>query len=429
MTGVREQVMPAAPATTTVLRFLGPGQPRHDDPAAAYTIRPGQLLRLLTRQLYAYPAWGSQPVPDVALKLSTVDDGRTYRIRLRDGVFWDAQGAREMNAGDFVRGIKRVAHPAAAHMRDSFIATIEGMGEYCAAYDRAFGHWQPNAPDFAQFQASHHVSGLRAESNKVLVVRVLAPDFDVAHLLSTGYAAAAPREYDYYVPGSPEIPPNAPSAGPYRISRRLSRGPDTVLERNPRWDPATDPIRQQPVDRIQLTTAGAEAGDLDLAWSFGVLSWNPNMATERVELPAHHLYLTCSNVDSSLSDSRVRQAVAYGLSAQGRGDPATGRRFLTEAGYGGGLVLRASAPASRPQGVALADLVDSLARCGITVVVNAPSTGEVPADLTLAEWTPQWPGQTVPETDSGSTGGWRVPILAEACRSCATDAVASGVAP
>jgi hypothetical protein len=141
-------------------------------------------------------------------------------------------------------------------------------------------------------------------------------------------------------------------------------------------------------------------------------------------------------VDGAIGAPRVRQAVASGIGPGGRGDPAAARRLLAEAGHAGGLVLRIAAPGDEWQGAGLAGLADSLAACGITLAVNAPSTGGVPAacevpaaDLTLVEWTPRWPGE--PEPDFAGTGGtgWRVPVLAEACRSCATDAVASGVAP
>lgn len=296
------------PPEAAELRFYGPKQadPHRLADEDRHVISSGQALRLLTRQLFAFPtadrdprsteAGGtddmtgpSRPVADLALRLPTVDngdvgeDGVTYRIRLRDGVRWDAQQAREITAGDVVRGIKRIAHPGAAAMRPYFAATIEGLADYCEAYDVAFGDGQPHAPDFAQFQRAHHISGLRAESDKVLLIRLREPANDLVDLLATGFAAAAPREYDYYVPDSRDLHRNCPSAGPYRVVRRLSVGQDVGLAPNPRWDQATDSVRRQNLDRIAFMAVPKEgtrnviAGPIDggpEAWMFGVLSWD-----------------------------------------------------------------------------------------------------------------------------------------------------------
>jgi peptide/nickel transport system substrate-binding protein len=278
----------ASPAKTA-LAFLGPAELDHLDPRSPYTIRSGQLLGLLSRRLFGYrpmddaadDASSGVPVADLALAIPTVDnggvspDGRTYRFRLRRGVYWDGQGARELVAGDLVRGFKRIAHPNAAAARGYFTETIVGMREYCEAYDAELGGWQANAPDFAQFQARQQVAGIRAVDPHTLEIELIAPANDLLHLLATGVAAAAPREYDYYVPDSHELLRNAPSAGPYRISRARSRGAELVLEPNPRWNPATDPIHQRPVEEIRIGDQAGNADQPDLAWSFGTVSWTP----------------------------------------------------------------------------------------------------------------------------------------------------------
>ncbi len=95
------------------LRFLGPVDGGLPDEPPSHVVGTGQILRLLTRQLFAYPATtdpSDRPVPDAAVALPTVGnggvsaDGRTWRVRVRRGVRWDAAAARELTAGDVVRG-------------------------------------------------------------------------------------------------------------------------------------------------------------------------------------------------------------------------------------------------------------------------------------------------------------------------------------
>src|SRR5262245_30477429 len=135
------------------LRFLGPGDPDHLDPASAHHIRPGQLVRALRRQLYAVPATRDatgpeacfQPVPDVARGFPAVSpDLRTCTVELRDDVFWDTRPPRPVTAADFVRGIGRLADPAVGgDGRTYFSETLRGMREYCADFDAAFGDTGP----------------------------------------------------------------------------------------------------------------------------------------------------------------------------------------------------------------------------------------------------------------------------------------------
>src|SRR5690349_8195620 len=79
------------------LRLLGPGGVDHLDTASAYYATSGQVLRALTRQLFAYPASDDlsdpgrafTPVADIAAEVPTLEnggisaDGRRYTIRLR----------------------------------------------------------------------------------------------------------------------------------------------------------------------------------------------------------------------------------------------------------------------------------------------------------------------------------------------------------
>jgi peptide/nickel transport system substrate-binding protein len=199
-------------------------------------------------------------VPDAAAELPAVATAMV--VRLRTGRRWGAQQPRPLVAADFVRGIKRIAYPDARPGRRVLADLIEGLGDYCAAYDAQFSGSVPTAPDLAQFQMAHDVPGLRATDPQTLEIRLTGPVPDILTRLAGGFAAAAPRELDYHLPGSVEGLRTMPSAGPYRVDRARSTARLIVLVANPSWDAAADPLRRHVADRVEVP-AGAVVPDDD----------------------------------------------------------------------------------------------------------------------------------------------------------------------
>jgi len=339
---------------TRDLHFLGPGDPDHLDPASPYHIRHGQLLRALSRQLYAYPSTRDVadrtagtvadtdeaflPVPDVARGLPVLADGslsrdlRTYTIALRDDVFWDTRPPRPVTADDFVRGISRLANPSVGgDARTYFAETVRGMREYCDAFDATFDGASPGAEQMREFRRAHPVAGLRAVDEHTLVFELVEPANDFVNMLATGFAAAVPAEHEAYPPGSPEILANAVSSGPYRVARapRPDTGGVLVLEPNPAWHAESDPVRRRILSRIRVSPVPSgdahrlvDSGQVDLAWPFGVVSWDapdPARDTVPVSYPGFTLnpYLVFNlfpeNPRPAVRDVLVRRAVAYGV--------------------------------------------------------------------------------------------------------------------
>ncbi|NIL59008.1 hypothetical protein [Salinispora arenicola] len=414
------------------LRFLGPVDGGLPDEPPSHVVGTGQILRLLTRQLFAYPATtdpSDRPVPDAAVALPTVGnggvsaDGRTWRVRVRRGVRWDAAAARELTAGDVVRGLKRTAHPLARSIRPYFGAMIEGMADYYRAYDEAFGHWAGHAPAFAQFQQRTHIPGLWAEGDSVWL-RLVEPASDLVDLLATGFAAAAPREFDYHVPDSSQLYRCTPSSGPYRIATRLTSGRGLVLEPNPRWDPATDPVRRLVSGRIEVV-ATADGTPLSPATGFGVLSWSVPSPPARFVGRGCSYYLAAGPgragraralrhalswaIDRAALADAVAGAGAEGVAVQhgvlqpGQrgaahvagaapdvGDPDRARHLLADVGLGVGARLSLGVPAGSRTAAVATGLAAVLARYGIDVV-RVPTTA-VGVDLVLHEWAPAWAG-------------------------------------
>jgi peptide/nickel transport system substrate-binding protein len=458
----------SAGSTKRILRLLGPGDPDHLDPASAYHIRPGQLLRVLSRQLFAcrptrdapHPSQMFAPVPDVARALPGPEDGslstdqRTFTIRLRPDVWWDSTPPRTVTARDFVRGFKRLADPRIGGGRDFFAETVRGMGRYCATFDSEVDARIATADELARFHRTHDIAGVRAVGEGVLVIELTRPANDFLNLLTTGFLVAVPEEHDGYVPSSPELLCGSVSCGPYRVAGHADN--HVFLERNPTWRAESDPIRRQVFDSIQVRKVAAQgpaAGRLDLAWSFGVVSWDaPD--PDQLALPASYPGYTLNpylvfNLHSrgrgaALRDVRVRRAIAYGVdkaaiervfapldgvvvarqhsilapgsvghrpfnpyvTPSDRGAPGVARRLLTEAGYSGGLTL---VIAVRDVGLHLAvaeELRRALTVCGVTLDVRTypaaryysallsdPAMARGGAwDIAVPGWTPDWHG-------------------------------------
>lgn len=385
------------------LRYYGPGGMDHVDPACAYYAFSHQITRLFARQLFSYPTVADEsaltPVPDVAVEIPTTAngglsaDGRTYTIRLRPGVCWDTTPRREVTAADFVRGFKRMCNPVAgAGALAYYTSTIKGMAEFAEGYRAAFADTVPTAAGLADYQNTHAIGGLRTDGEKTLIIELVQPANDMLNILSMMFASAAPREYDAYLPDSPEWIANVASNGPYRLT---GYRPATFLtmERNPAWRQDTDPIRHQYIDGIEVridkvgddrVRQALESGAADLSWGAPVIS------RERRALDAdRHLgyalnpYLVFNmrspNERGAVRNLLVRRAIAYAIdkaamvkyfdgmnvgtvtvpahtaiplgnfghreydrypTPDDHGDPERARALLAEAGYGDGLRLR-----------------------------------------------------------------------------------------
>lgn len=454
------------------LRFRGPGGADRLDTASAYYATSGQVLRALTRQLFAYPAshdlsdpeLSFEPAADIAVEIPTRDnggvsaDGTIYTIRLRSDVFWDTEPQRQVVAQDFIRGLKRLANPVAGcGALHYFTSTIEGMWEYCMAYDEAFQSQAPTAESMANFQNSHEISGLSAPDPETLVIRLKQPANDFLNILAMGFASAAPEEYDQFIPDSEEFRRNMRSNGPYRLTHYEAGGKKMRMERNPAWIPESDQIRGQYVDTIEVAVAKESAdvllkklddGEADLAWSFTAVSWaKPSPAREGFprSYPGFALnpYLVFNmrspNQGGAMANRKVRQAVAYAVdktaiseilsvlegvpnhplhsiippgsvghrefnlypSQDDRGDKAKARKLLVEAGYGDGLRLVAAVRAAELHLNVMRSVAADLQEIGIELKFETYSQAEYygtlltdPANAEAGVWDIAEPGWT-----------------------------------
>jgi peptide/nickel transport system substrate-binding protein len=465
-TAAEELTTPAGtPRYGGTLRLKGPGGVDHIDTASAYYATSAQILRGLSRHLFAYPALDDlsdpeqsfTPAPDLAREIPTEANGgvsadrMTYTIRLREGVLWDSTPPREVTAHDVVRAFKRLPNPVSgAGALHYFTSTIDGMREYCEAYRDAFADREPTAEAMAEFQRSHDIRGLRAADDKTVVFRLRQPANDFLNILATGFTAPAPVEYDRYLPDSMEFRRNTRSCAPYRLVHYAEGGREILIERNPVWRKETDPIRNQYVDRIEIEVAGVpidemermlDSGEVDLAWSYTSVSWDrpkPGQVAPPRSYPGFALNpyivfnLRSPNEGGAMQNFKVREAIAYAIDKVAigeildsldapneplhsvipvgsvghrefnpyptpgdRGDIATARRLMAEAGYADGLTLIAAVRKIPLHTKVMESVAANLAQIGITLDWRTYSQAE-------------YYGYVLSDPDAGRAGAWDI---------------------
>ena len=444
------------------LRIVGSSDVEHLDPASVASVGAYGLARTFARTLFGTRASNdfqeTIPVrPDMATRIPTRENGdigkdrRTYTVHLRKGVQWDTSPPRPVTAHDFVRGFERLCNPASPSAgKGYFISTLKGMEEFCEGFGSVDAK---NAGAMAAYQREHEIEGVRAKDDRTLVFKLKEPASDFLNLLTLPYTAAAPEEYDRYVPDSAELRQNTISNGPYRISD-YEPGLSYLLTRNPAWRQSTDPLRERHVEKIEITLGQdspetvqqqIEQGVADLAWDQPV----PTSAIPRLrdddrfairETPSSSPYLVFNTLSPSnggaLGKREVRQALQYavdrsalikivggpsvakplhtvippgnsGYAPSNRyptpnesGDPAKCRELLEKAGHPG-LTLKFPYRTNSVHKLVAQSLAENLDACGVKTELSADSGGSfyagtisTPSNARTGEWDIAAPGWT-----------------------------------
>jgi peptide/nickel transport system substrate-binding protein len=449
-------------AGDATLKVVGSADVDHLDTASGYATVGVALTRQFSRTLFSVKAGATfedaiKIRPDVAVQVPTRRNGglsadhRTYTIRLRGGVLWNTPVPREVVAGDFVRGIKRLCNPASPSGAVAYYtSTIEGLETFCQGFAKVGAG---DAGAMAAYQNGHEVSGLRAKDDKTLVIRLMQPANDFVNILALPFAAAAPREYDSHIPDSPAFRHHTISDGPYQITSYLPNR-EYLLERNRNWRQDSDPLRAQNVERIRITLGQdspesvqqqIERGTADLSWDQPVprskipgLRSNPHFRIMGGSTNTPYLVFNVlsPNNDRALADREVRRAILYAIDKAalvrlyggpevaemlhqvippgsighrpydpyptpgGAGDAAACRRRLAGAGHRTGLLLNFPyrINSHQPQ---MAQLIQAnLKACGITARLLPDTTGNLygktlvtPEEAKAGAWdiaTPGW---------------------------------------
>lgn len=451
------------PVRGGTLLVVGESDVDHLSTTSAYTSNSIWLLRTFARQLLSYPPAmnfeeGSQLVPDLAAELPTREnggisaDGMMYRFQLRKGVRWNTTPPREVIAHDAVLGIKMLCNPVnPSGAPGYYLPTIVGLQDFC---DK-FAAVPPTVDGIRKYVSSTEVAGVRADDDYTVVFHLNQPTSDFLNLIAMPFASPMPVEYLDYLPDSPQARQHTISNGPYQISKYTSKR-EIELERNPAWDPKTDPDRPAYVDRIrmrfgidqQLDQLQLEAGTADLSFDHQTPTADlaallelrdPNVILAPPgDYFAQLVYLVINmvgpNNKGALQNLKVRQALQYAVdktavaqlwggpavakplhqaivsSATGhdrnkgwyatpgdRGDDARARQLLADAGYPGGIKLNLLYPQNSAYPLAAQSLQESMRKAGFDVQITSATTADF--------WS-----TVLPSAENAKRGTWDIAI-------------------
>ena len=370
------------------------------------------IARAYARTLYGYnlagpPEQKTVPVPDIAdgpAQLSA--DRRSYTFRLRAGVRYAPMVNREVTAQDFITAIQRLYDKKSPSGGQHFSDLIAGT--------KAFGAGKAT-----------RISGLSAPDARTLTITLDQPAGDFLSILTLAYFAPVPGEYATRYTVGANYDGHVVGSGPYTPTA-YDPGRLIVLDRNPNWDPATDPLRKAWVDRIQLksdvssssTQRAIEQEEADLSLISHVpqtrvaaLRTDPEQS-RRLSVNTtgslQFLVLGTHRAAGAIADVRVRQAVNYAVdkvayrdalagryaatgqlastilapgslgyqpydlypTPGGRGDPVKARALLAAAGYPNGLTLGFATLSSGRLAAGRKPIEASLKKAGIRLKVT-----------------------------------------------------------
>lgn len=323
------------PQTGGTLKVLANGDVDRIDPQLTAYVPVNSVVRSISRSVLSYVASNdeaerSELQGDLVEEVPTPsEDGLTYEVTLRDGITWDApDGARDIVAADFERGIKRICNPhIGAALGGYFINLIEGMPEFCDG----FAAVAPEAEAMKEYIESNDISGIETPDDKTVIFKLVEPASDFTSMLSLPTANPAAIESLDYLPDSPEYRANFVASGPYKISEHT---PDVklLLVRNESWNADSDPLRKAYVDEIEMTMGvegDAAMQQLQAGSADALFDIQPSPANIQQLVAANDEKFTTmenggidqfmwfntktTNNNSALQNLEVRQALQYAI--------------------------------------------------------------------------------------------------------------------
>lgn len=221
--------------TITVLSDVTPDT---FDPTNIYYVDGNQIGKLMYRALtqYKLDEKTGKPilVPDLAEDLGTKSaDGLTWTFKLKQGIKYN--DGTIVKAADYAYAIKR----SFAH--DLFDAGPTYQLQFFKDGDKYTGPYAAGGDNYA---------GVETPDESTLIIK-LAKKFDdlpfyAAFPMFTPIPKAADTQKNY------ELKPK--TTGPYQVDS-LTPGSELKLSKNPNWDPASDPVRYQYVDKFDFKFA------------------------------------------------------------------------------------------------------------------------------------------------------------------------------
>jgi peptide/nickel transport system substrate-binding protein len=354
-----------------ILTVVHHDAPASLDPGAAHDAQSRAVLGLTSRTLttFAVREGRSVLVPDLAEDLGKVsEDGLTWTFTLKDDVTYE--DGSPVQASDVVFAVKRSFDPALgvglpAHQREY----LEGGADYAG----------PAGGD-------EDWNGVEAPDDRTVVLHLDKPSESIPYLAALPIFSPIPEAQDRGLEKRrPDEGRPVRATGPYRVDS-YTPGTELKLTRNPHWDPATDPARNDYLDGFHFTW-GVEDASTQAAILAGrgaattSLTWAPldSDLVALVEGPQRDQFVegpsscvSLANIDTQQVPMKVREAiaaaypfdalreaagrtthssrpatsfsppqldgwvdyVAHDLTGTGDGDPEQSRSLLAQAGFG-----------------------------------------------------------------------------------------------
>ena len=205
---------------------------------------------------YDYFARPARLAPRTADGLPQItDDGRTYTIKVRPGIYFADDPAfkgkrRELVAEDYVYTIKRMFDPK---IRSYWLYLFEN---HLTGLDAPLAR----ARKSGTLDYDEKIAGLQALDRYTLRIRFNEPDWSFQHWLTSAQFAAVAREVvDAYKDSSNRVMEHPVGTGPYRLAQ-WTRGQKIVLEARPGYRDERYPTPPAGSSAEVLATAQGYAG-------------------------------------------------------------------------------------------------------------------------------------------------------------------------
>lgn len=302
---------PAGWKTGGTVYILSEGDFEHLDPQNIYVTNATQAATLFHRALVGYiedPAGGAtKVVGDLATNAgTTTDNGKTWTYKLRPNVKF--QDGSPITSKDIEYGLARFFSDFGAEGPPYLKGILDPAGTYKGPYGSP-----PNLD----------VPSVDTPDDTTIVFNLSKPAPHLPFLLTFTSDTPVQQSKDTKA----QYDTNFQSTGPYQI-RSYVRDSKLILEKNPNWDPASDPIRSQGPDTFEFdftVTSDAQANRLQADSGndkFALMAANvpptliptvkadPAAMTRTNTTPSTVVYYLNINT-SRVTDLAVRQALNY----------------------------------------------------------------------------------------------------------------------
>ncbi|MEV0584792.1 ABC transporter substrate-binding protein [Nonomuraea sp. NPDC050310] len=217
------------------VRVIASSDFSHLDPGQIYVSNNAQASELINRGLMGYKQLRNGDVLVVgdlsADTGTTTDGGKTWTFKLKDGVKWE--DGEPVTSEDVKWSFERLYDPI-INQGPTYVQQWLVDGDYRKTYPGAY--------------SGKRLDTIETPDAKTVVFNLKSahPDFNMA-LAMSGYGIV-PKKHTMDKSKQKDYDKKPVASGPYRVVSHIG-DKSMDLERNPHWDPATDPIRNAYPDK------------------------------------------------------------------------------------------------------------------------------------------------------------------------------------